>query len=114
MTSLGHAELAFLGSLRQDVDRMEFIDAACATMLVLPVGSVRSALLVEPELTSATRLGSSRFLLDGPGVQLLHDHFQVLSEATGLGVSGLAIPASVWISYLDHARDLASGDGEHA
>ena len=102
ITEDGSREYEFLRTLSQNQSREAFIDGASSSVLALPVGVVREAILQEPELHRATAVSSTRFLLDGPGIDILYDQFSVLSAAVGVEVQSLMVPSVVWLMYLAH------------
>jgi hypothetical protein len=100
ITTEGRAEYEFLRTLSQNAGREIFLEGASSSVLALPVGIVREAILHEPELQRATTVSSTRALLDGPGVGILYDQFSVLSAAVGVEVQSLMVPSVVWLTYL--------------
>jgi hypothetical protein len=105
VTDDGSEEYALLLRLSQLNKREAFLEGACSSVLALPVGIVREALLHEPELERATALSSARTLLDGPGLSLLYEQFSALSDAVGVEVKGLMTPSVVWLTYLSRASE---------
>lgn len=95
----GLLEVTELGSMSFFSTRIIFLDAACCSVLALPVGIVRDALSQEPNLRPISRLGTSRRLLDQAGLDLLYEHFDALRNAVGT-VPDLMVPATVWLSFL--------------
>ena len=59
----GTEEYGELRRLSQNLMREKYIEAACSSLLSLPVGLIRSALSEEPMLRPSTKLGSTRALL---------------------------------------------------
>lgn len=100
VTSSGKSMEIFLASLHQNSERTACIEGACYTLVALPQATIVSALYREPELQAASTLGDQRQLLEGPGVQLIHEQFAKLSEAVGVTASDLMVPAVVWLSFL--------------
>lgn len=96
----GTAECAELSELSINAERIQCLEGACACLLTMPVGVVRDALSQEPMLKPSVRLNDARPLLAGPGLSLLYDQFSELSNAIGVQVSDLLIPATVWLTYL--------------
>ena len=100
LTKSGTEELSALSSFRQNIQRRRFLDGATSALYSMPVGAVREALLNEPELGRARVLQSTRVLLDGAGIHLLYDQFGALSDAIGVRLDDLAVPALTWLSCL--------------
>lgn len=100
LTSAGERILETLSQLGQNGPRKEPLDAACASILSVPMGIVGAAVSMEPELRNADELSLVRTLLDGPGVPVLHDQFAAITEVLGTDVADLMVPAVVWLNYL--------------
>lgn len=96
----GRRSYRLFASLSQNREREPFLEAACSSVLVLPVGAIHDALLNEPGLRQAVALSSSRTLLESPGLRLLYEHFNVIRKVLGPQSRDLLVPASVWLSYL--------------
>lgn len=99
-TPAGDFALDELSQLRQNRARYGSLDAACSSILSLPMGIVRMAVSMEPELSNADRLLSERRLLEGPGRQVLYDQFAALTQAVGPKAADLIVPALVWLNCL--------------
>ncbi|MGV3625550.1 MAG: hypothetical protein ACO1OB_32365 [Archangium sp.] len=110
----GQQQCRELSELSQNADRTQFLAAACSTALTMPIGRVRGALASEVDLKTTSVAENARPLLDATSCSLLHDQFAVLSEAVGVSVHDLMVPAVVWITHLANAvfeeRD-ATSDG---
>lgn len=90
-----------LRELTQNNFRVYFIEGACSCLLALPLGSIKSALQREPELSYSITVRNTRFLLeDGPGMDLIYKDFSTLSEAIGVKAEDLMVPAVIWLNYL--------------
>jgi hypothetical protein len=100
ITQTGVQEVQELASMSSFSGRVVFLEAACSSVLALPVGIVRDALSYEPNLRPLTRLSTSRRLLDPTGLDLLYEHFEALRNAVGNESKDLLVPATVWLSYL--------------
>jgi hypothetical protein len=96
----GATEYGELRRLSQNALREEYLEGACSSLLALPVGLIRSALSEEPMLRPSIKLGSTRALLVGPGLDVLHQQFQDLSNAIGVEAHDLLVPATVWLTFL--------------
>jgi hypothetical protein len=101
VTGYGQEEYELLRGLSQNSIRESFIEGACSSILALPIGTIRDALSKEPEIGYAIRVQATRRLLeDGPGLELLYSHFASLSNAIGVEVDDLMLPAVLWLTYL--------------
>jgi hypothetical protein len=100
LTETGKLECQGLSELSINHERLACLGGACGCLLTMPVGVVRNALFQEPMLKPAVRLNDARPLLDGPGLGLIYEQFAVLSNAIGVNVSDLLLPATVWLTYL--------------
>lgn len=100
LTETGKTECQGLSELSLNQERLVCLDGACGCLLTMPVGVVRNALFQEPMLRPAVRLNDARPLLEGPGLSLIYDQFSELSNAIGVNVSDLLLPATVWLTYL--------------
>ncbi len=110
----GMAEIQLLTDLRQNSLRQVYLEASCSTLLALPIGIIREALFHEPGLNSTVALSSTRALLKGASLELLYEQFSKLSEAVGVGIGDLMIPAVVWVTYLSRISFMAieTSDGD--
>jgi hypothetical protein len=93
-------EMLLLASFGLCSWRHEFLDAATDSVLNLSTGLVKSAVGREPNLRPVTTVRSSRKLLEGPGLELLYEQFDVLAQAVGGRMHDLMVPATVWLTYL--------------
>ncbi len=100
LTERGAAEIQLLGDLNQNNLKQVYLEASCSMLLAFPVGIIREALFNEPGLKATVSLSASRALLTGASLELLYEHFSKLSQAVGVEIEDLMIPASVWVTYL--------------
>lgn len=119
LTEPGKLECDGLSQLSINHERIGCLEGACGCLLTMPVGVVRDALFQEPMLKPAVRLSDARPLLERPGLTLIYDQFSELSDAIGVHVSDLLIPATVWLTYLsrttpDSHVHLAHASSSHA
>lgn len=105
ISEVGREEYKELRRLSQNALREPYVEAACSSVLALPVGLIRTALSEEPMLRPSAQLASTRPLLAGPGLVLLHEQFEILSAAVGVEVRDLLIPAAVWLTYLSRVAE---------
>lgn len=100
LTTLGTNEYELLRTLSQNAWREAYLTGACDSVLALPVGVLRDALSREPALERAAQLERTRQLLEDADLKSLYDQFDVLSEAIGVKITELMVPAVAWLSYL--------------
>ena len=96
----GLREIQFLRSLKQNTQRDVYLEGACSSLIALPVGVIRDALLNEPELKQAASLPTARWLLEPAKEKSLYDEFHQLKSAIGVEVKDLIVPAIAWLTYL--------------
>jgi hypothetical protein len=113
ITPRGTNELEVLMDLDQNKRRLEYLEGASSSLLALPVGMIREAILFEPTLRPAGRLDTARLLLTGVALELLYEQFELLTQAVGSANTDLLVPSTVWLTYLSQsseAYDVALGD----
>ena len=99
----GRSEYLELGKLSENDRREEFLSGACSSVLAVPLGIIRSAVLTDHDMKLATQFGDTRKLLSEAAVSDLHNAFATLSEEIGIHVNDLMVPAVVWLNYLSRA-----------
>lgn len=104
ITPKGNNEYKFSKSLQEFKDRDEFIDAACSSVLTLPLGIVRKGILQEPELQSARNVSSLRMLLEGASTSILYEQFNALRKIVKETPNSLLIPSTIWLTYLANSE----------
>lgn len=80
--------------------RDRYLEAACASLLSIPVGRVRMGLRKEPSLSRVAPGKPARQLLEGIAYDELYAQLEALGESLGNVVTDLLVPAVVWLSYL--------------
>ena len=100
ITKNGMTELRPLRLFDVFNSRDEYIYGACGSTLTLPTGTIHDAISNAPNIRSTLKVRQTRLLLNQSGQNLLHDQFALLSEAVGINVEDLFIPAVVWLTYL--------------
>jgi hypothetical protein len=100
VTVEGQSVCAELSDFERNRRREEFLSAACASVLALPLGTIRSAMVTDHDMKLATELRDTRRLLTETAVEDLHDAFSALSDEIGIHVRDLMVPAVVWLNYL--------------
>lgn len=104
ITSNGRQEYETLRTLVRNSQRDAYLEGACSSVLALPIGLVREAILQEPELSRSRRMPITRTLLeDGPGLNSLYEHFSTLSTYLGVDTDDLMVPSAIWLTYLAQA-----------
>lgn len=105
ITAAGEKEYDNLVGLTLNSNREPFIDGACASVLSLPVGIIRSAISQESEIDTAIALSQSRKLLTNAGLTILYDQFKALSSVISLDIEDLMVPSVIWLSYLSEIQN---------
>ena len=104
LTEKGRAEINFYLTLHAFKQRMQYLDAACKSISLIPVGYIKKAIQNEPVLKTARSSRSRKFLLDesSPAIHALYEQFGTLKEALKeVEYKDLLIPAVVWIEALN-------------
>jgi hypothetical protein len=100
ISAKGVSEYQLLSTLSQNLERDRFIDGACSSRLMFPIGFVREAISNEPELKHVKDLVNKKMLLEGPGIKIIYEQFAALNSIIGSEVKSLMVPASIWLNYL--------------
>jgi len=98
----GEDEYEMLKSFYVYSFREPMLEGACASALSIPIGLCNEALAQEPELKEYRSMGRKFRLLDkngGGAYDLLYRQLELVYEATK-GDQDLAIPATLWMSWL--------------
>lgn len=104
LTEKGCTEIDFYLTLHTFKQREQYLDAACKSLSLIPIGYIKKAIQSEPVLKTARISRSRKFLLDesSPATQALYDQFAALKEALkDKDYKDLLIPAVVWIEALN-------------
>lgn len=99
----GEADLEQLAKHESVAARLQYLDAAGAAAVLMPLPSVTSALSHEPQLERVLGTPQARNLLDKAGRQLIAPHFETVAAAfndNGLPDPDLALAATVWLTAL--------------
>lgn len=108
LTAEGQTVCDDLSEFERNRWREEFLSASCASVLALPLGAIRSAMVTDHDMRLASELQDTRRLLTETAVEDLHEAFEALSEEIGIHVRDLMVPAVVWLNYLAQVeRDAA-------
>lgn len=81
-------------------DRVECLEAACASVAAFSIGMVNTALAKEPDLSRSKALPSTRVLLEDAARSQLYEQFEALRGALSGRTADLRLPAVVWLSAL--------------
>jgi hypothetical protein len=100
VTPSGKEEAAWLQSMTSGIHREVYIAGACDSILSLPIGIIRDALNQSTDIRAAKHTQYARHLPSDGGTQILHDDFDALSQAVGVDVQDLMIPAVIWLQFL--------------
>jgi hypothetical protein len=96
----GVEERDALRTIESLVSRERYLEAACASLLSIPIGRVRMGLRREPSMARVAPGRPPRQLLEGIAFDELYAQLQALSDMLGNTVTDLLVPAVVWLSYL--------------
>jgi hypothetical protein len=99
LTTEGDEELRELSTLLTMKARDRYIEAACATSLMLPVSMARDAVGRDSRIKTAVALETTRPLLTSDWYADIHSQFDVLRAAVGDASIDLLAPAVVWVRY---------------
>lgn len=102
LTKKGKDEMGFYLELYTFKQRSVYLDAACNSLSLIPISSIKEAIYNEPVLKSA-RSVTRKYLLDekSPATQVLYEQFGILRHALkDEQYKTLIIPAVVWLESL--------------
>jgi hypothetical protein len=99
-TELAKDALSELTTLSVYQERLECLEAACASTAAFSVGMVNTALSKEPDLSRSKALPSTRLLLEDAARSQLYGQFEALRNALAGRTADLRLPAVVWLSAL--------------
>ena len=95
----GSRELELLSTLSQFQRRLEFIEAACSSVLAMPMGLMRAAVNQIPTMKSSRQLQASRYLVDDAALVHLQHQIGSIRDALGSMSEDLLTPAITWIMH---------------
>ena len=107
LTDKGRDEIDFYLTLHAFKQRVKYLDAACKSLSLIPVGYIKKAIQNEPVLKTARTSISRKFLLDesSPATHALYEQFATLKEALkDKDYKDFLIPAVVWIEALNKQK----------
>jgi hypothetical protein len=96
ITSRGSNEFFRFKNMQNITMREEYIEASCATNIVLPYSKTIRSLLNDPGIKNTKSIGSRQKL----NTEMVYQHFSELSKAIGVHTDDLIIPAVTWINYI--------------
>jgi hypothetical protein len=96
ITSKGINEYFKFREMPNISEREKYINASCSTNIILPYSKTIRALLNDPEITKMKAI-ASRHNID---IDNVYKQFEELSNAIGVHVDDLIIPAVTWINYI--------------
>lgn len=101
ITNDGKSKCEILSELGRFEDRNKYLEAACESLLALPIGYIRNSIISDPIVRAANN-SSVRTLIDeeNGAVALLYEQFELLKEAIDSKDSDLFVPAVTWLKYL--------------
>ena len=99
LTSEGDDELRELSTLLMMKARDRYLEAACATALMVPVSMAREAVGSDSRIKSSITLQTTRALLTSDWYADIHSQFDALRSAVGDASIDLLAPAVVWVRY---------------
>ncbi len=100
LTESGKSMLQTLRGFSSNDGRSACLDAACASMLAVPLATMAQGLDHEPTVAASHQRSNSTMLLEEPHLRLLHEHFAVLSKVIPPHVADLFSPSILWLSYV--------------
>lgn len=95
-TDRGKTRLRTLSTLGRFAKRKPFLEAASASLLTLPNGTLRLAVKNDPNVQSAIRHNRDTLLLSEPSVSDIYEEFSLLSDVIGVETTDLLFPAIAW------------------
>lgn len=107
ITSNGNTKCELLSELSRFHDRRKYLDAACESLLALPLGYIRSSINSEPIVRAANN-SAVRTLVDedNGAITLLYEQFEILREVINSHDTDLFVPAVTWLKYLQLPKDI--------
>lgn len=110
LTASGRSLYEQLSALPENEARVQCLNAAFSVTLTFPVGVIRAAMSIEPALSPARRLNTSRMLSEGPRLDSLLEQFHAVRQTLGAEGTELSVPLTVWIAALCHTSLTSEDD----
>jgi hypothetical protein len=104
ITASGKALLNVLTGHTSIIGRSACVDAACASMLAVPLSTMAIGLDQEPTVAASHLRTGATLLLEEPYLHLLHKHFQVLAKVLSPSATDLFSPSVLWLSYMSETK----------
>lgn len=104
ITSSGRAMLESLRSFDSNAGRSACLNAACASMLAVPLGTMAEGIEQEPTISASHLRTGATMLLEEPHLQMLYNHFKVLAEVIPPSYGDLFSPSVLWLSYMSQTK----------
>jgi hypothetical protein len=104
ITPSGQAMLRGLRNLDSNAGRSACLDAACSSMLAVPLATMADGIEQEPTISASHLRSGATMLLEEPHLQILHDHFKVLAQVVSPAEGDLFSPSVLWLSYMSQSK----------
>lgn len=106
LTEKGVEFLNFMSDKISIVDwRKKYLETACKSISLLPLGVVKEAIISDPVMTSAKNAIKRNLLEDSnPATKVLYSQFKALHAALANQHQDLIVPAVVWLESLNPDR----------
>jgi hypothetical protein len=96
ITGRGVDEFNRFKNLLDFANREKMVNASCTTSILIPFAETRKALLNDPSLLSARKLGGKREIDNA-----VYSKFREISDAIGAPIDDVIIPAMSWINFIN-------------
>lgn len=104
ITNSGQGMLEGLRGLESNAGRSACLDAACASMLAVPLATMTDGIEQEPTVSASHLRSSATMLLEEPHLKILHNHFEVLAQVIPPSDDDLFSPSVLWLSYMSQTK----------
>jgi hypothetical protein len=108
ISELAEQPLRDLGELALVKERIECLNAACASTAAFSAGVIGNALAQEPDLKRAQLVPMSRPLLEESARSQLYAQFDALRRGLKQEGDDLRVPAVVWLAALYRSSDITA------
>lgn len=101
ITNEGNSKCELLSELNRFHNRKKYLNAACESLLALPLVYIRNSINMEPIVKVANN-STVRTLVDedNGAIALLYEQFELLKDAINSRDTDLFVPAVTWLKYL--------------
>ena len=100
ITDRGEKELQTLSGFTVTASRIEYLEAACSTSLVLPSGVLRGAMAADADIVAARNMNSSREMFSEESLIQLRSDFDTMKNSLGTLKDDLMATAAIWATYM--------------